>query len=322
MGLLDQILGQVIGGMAGPPAAGRAPAPAPGGGGPGQAGPGGLGDLLGGKYSPLVMALLALLASRNLNTGAGGYGSVLHDIFGKVLGGGAGGGGFGGPGSGGPAEGGDGMQDGPPRGRGRGGRFGEQDEEGPPPWRGGPGGPGGGYGRDEEYGPGGGERDGPDGYGQGGGYGPGGPGGGYGRGEDDGGEEPRRRGGGAGSPPGGFLNDIGSMLDGPGGGRPARAAGGLDEVVGSGLDGLVDRFRQNGRGDLVDSWVGHGSNRTASPTDIDQALGSGAVDELSRRTGLGRDELLRQLSEALPHVVDGLTPHGRVPSGDEQRGWV
>jgi hypothetical protein len=33
-----------------------------------------------------------------------------------------------------------------------------------------------------------------------------------------------------------------------------------------------------------------------------------------RQTGLGRDDLLAQLAQVLPGVVDGLTPHGRRPN--------
>ena len=70
MGLLDQVLGQVLGG--GSRQSGSL------GGGLGQ---GGLGGLLSGNRASVAMALLALLASKHLSSGAGGYGSALHDMF-------------------------------------------------------------------------------------------------------------------------------------------------------------------------------------------------------------------------------------------------
>ena len=254
MGLLEQVIGQVIGNMAGGLAGGRTqPQPTQQTGRP-PAGPGGgLGDLLGGlggKYSPLVMALLALLASKHLNTGAGGYGSVIGDILGKLGGGG-------------------GL-------------------------------PGGGT-----------KPDMPAGHG------------GWSLPEPSSGDkpEPRRRGGGD----GGFLDSVGSMLDGPGsrGGAPSGqrsdAGGGSGD---SGFDDLFERFRRNGQSHLMDSWVGTGPNQRAAPHELEQALGSGTIDDLSRQTGLGRDELLAQLGEALPQVIDGLTPGGRTPTSEDQSRWI
>jgi uncharacterized protein YidB (DUF937 family) len=71
MGLLDQVLGQVLGG------GNSQPASVP----PGGNGAPGLGGLLSGNRAPIAMALLALLASKHLRNGAGGYGSALHDMF-------------------------------------------------------------------------------------------------------------------------------------------------------------------------------------------------------------------------------------------------
>lgn len=101
MGLLDQVLGQVLGGMGGQQGGPMQGGPMQGGqggsmqggglggmlGGGGQGGgqggglAGGLGGLLSGNRAPIAMALLALLASKHLNNGAGGYGSALHDMF-------------------------------------------------------------------------------------------------------------------------------------------------------------------------------------------------------------------------------------------------
>ena len=38
------------------------------------------------------------------------------------------------------------------------------------------------------------------------------------------------------------------------------------------------------------------------------------VREIAQRTGMDEQELLKQLSAALPGVVDRLTPNGQVPS--------
>jgi uncharacterized protein YidB (DUF937 family) len=81
-----------------------------------------------------------------------------------------------------------------------------------------------------------------------------------------------------------------------------------------GLGGLVDRFRQGRLDDIINSWIGTGANKPVSPNQLHDALGSETVDDLSRETGMPRDDLLSQLSQVLPGVVDKLTPHGQLPS--------
>jgi uncharacterized protein YidB (DUF937 family) len=50
---------------------------------------------------------------------------------------------------------------------------------------------------------------------------------------------------------------------------------------------------------------------------VESVVGSSTVEDLARRTGLSRDELLRRLASVLPDAVDRLTPAGRIPSADE-----
>ena len=131
-------------------------------------------------------------------------------------------------------------------------------------------------------------------------------------------------------PPGDF-SDLSGMLDGPGeSAGPARTGGARQEGFGQGddgpgdlggLDGLVDRFRQGGLGDVIESWIGHGSNRPVAPAQLAQALGPDTLDTLQSQTGMDREALLSQLAQALPEVVHALTPQGRVPGEAERRGW-
>ncbi|MGH6804094.1 MAG: YidB family protein [Methyloceanibacter sp.] len=41
------------------------------------------------------------------------------------------------------------------------------------------------------------------------------------------------------------------------------------------------------------------------------------ADELSRRTGLSKDQVVTELARMLPNVVDKLTPDGRLPTRQE-----
>jgi uncharacterized protein YidB (DUF937 family) len=41
------------------------------------------------------------------------------------------------------------------------------------------------------------------------------------------------------------------------------------------------------------------------------------VDQLARRTGLSRDQVINELAKVLPNVVDRMTPDGRLPTRGE-----
>jgi uncharacterized protein YidB (DUF937 family) len=84
-----------------------------------------------------------------------------------------------------------------------------------------------------------------------------------------------------------------------------------------GLGGLVKQFQQKGLGNVVDSWVNRGQNQDISSRQVSDALGSDVVDQLSRRTGLSRDEVISELAKVLPGVVDRMTPDGRLPTPHE-----
>jgi uncharacterized protein YidB (DUF937 family) len=82
----------------------------------------------------------------------------------------------------------------------------------------------------------------------------------------------------------------------------------------SGLDALVNQFRQSGLEDVINSWIGTGQNQAISPNELREALGQKTVNDLSRQSGATQDDLLTQLSKYLPAVIDRLTPNGQLPT--------
>ena len=106
---------------------------------------------------------------------------------------------------------------------------------------------------------------------------------------------------------GGVLEQLRGSLGGAG-------AGGF---LSGGLGELIDRFKQNGQGDTVDSWVGTGPNKQIAPSQLEQAIGPDVLATLSRQTGLSKEELVARLSRELPNAVDKYTPQGRLPSEAE-----
>jgi uncharacterized protein YidB (DUF937 family) len=110
----------------------------------------------------------------------------------------------------------------------------------------------------------------------------------------------------------GFLAEIAGLFQSD---APEGRAG--DSGLTRGLGDLVSRFRDAGRGDMAESWVSARPNQPMNVTELEEALGRETLDDLSRRTGLTRSELLLRLNVALPEVVNRFTPEGRLPTEAE-----
>jgi uncharacterized protein YidB (DUF937 family) len=91
-------------------------------------------------------------------------------------------------------------------------------------------------------------------------------------------------------------------------------AGGVGGLLSGGLGELVERFKQSGQADTVDSWVSTGPNKQIAPSQVEHAIGPDVLETLSKQTGLSREEILARLSRELPEAVDKYTPQGRLPA--------
>ncbi len=111
---------------------------------------------------------------------------------------------------------------------------------------------------------------------------------------------------------GGILGGLGRLL------RGASGGGGLT----GGLADLMESFKKNGQEEVAHSWVSPDvPTQGLTEAQVQHAIGADNLDELSRRIGLDRTELLKRLSTAIPRSVDELTPHGRFPTEEEARGY-
>lgn len=105
------------------------------------------------------------------------------------------------------------------------------------------------------------------------------------------------------------------------GGDPNSPSGGggildtISKTFGSdgGLREVLDRFRQAGSGDKVDTWVKDGPSEEIEPHQVEAAVDEATLKALAEQTGLSREELLRRLALELPRAVDKMTPDGRLP---------
>ncbi|MES2948122.1 MAG: YidB family protein [Pseudomonadota bacterium] len=100
--------------------------------------------------------------------------------------------------------------------------------------------------------------------------------------------------------------------------------GGQDNILGGlltnnselgGLNGLVEKFQQNGMGDIVGSWIGKGDNLPISADQIASAFGSDTLSNIASQLGLDPALVSNQLAQMLPGLIDKLTPQGALPEG-------
>ncbi len=115
---------------------------------------------------------------------------------------------------------------------------------------------------------------------------------------------------------GGAGGSLGDLLSGGLGGvfgGGSSVGGGLSRGLGT----LINDLQNSGQGQVAQSWIGNGPNQEISPASPEPALGSDAIDALTRQTGMDRNELLSAISQHLPGLVDHLTPNGRLPTADE-----
>jgi uncharacterized protein YidB (DUF937 family) len=101
----------------------------------------------------------------------------------------------------------------------------------------------------------------------------------------------------------GVLGLLGGGSPGSAGttGASGAAAGGIADA-----GALVDQLKAGGLASEVESWIGTGANKPVSPDALGQALGPGAVQQLSSSTGLSASQLLPQLAALIPLVINHL----------------
>lgn len=116
---------------------------------------------------------------------------------------------------------------------------------------------------------------------------------------------------------------LGNVLGGMMGGQQQGASPLINVVLGmlsnngtqGGLGGLMQQFQQAGLGQQIESWVGTGQNMPVSADQISQALGSGQLAQIAQQLGVSHGEAAGQLAQALPEIINHLTPNGQAPAG-------
>ena len=111
---------------------------------------------------------------------------------------------------------------------------------------------------------------------------------------------------------GALVNIVVGMLANSG---QAGGVVGVGAAGSGGLGGLVEQFQRGGLGDVMSSWIGSGQNQPISPDQLGGVLGGDLIGKLTQQTGMNPGDLLGQLSQLLPQMVDQATPEGKIPDG-------
>jgi uncharacterized protein YidB (DUF937 family) len=108
------------------------------------------------------------------------------------------------------------------------------------------------------------------------------------------------------------MSLLDGLLGGAVGAEMVSVVNGLIQQHG-GVQGIVSQLQQQGLGATVQSWISNGPNQPISASQIHQALGSETVSAIAAKLGMNPQDLAQKLSQALPQIIDKLTPNGTVP---------
>ncbi|OTA15049.1 hypothetical protein Xvie_01679 [Xenorhabdus vietnamensis] len=109
----------------------------------------------------------------------------------------------------------------------------------------------------------------------------------------------------------GFFDQIANILS---GGKNQQLQHIMDWVEDQGgINGLIDKFSQQGLKGTFHSWIGSGENLPIHADQLSSIFGSSAIQQLAEKIGIAPNEVSSLLSEYLPSLIDKATPNGEIP---------
>ncbi len=88
-------------------------------------------------------------------------------------------------------------------------------------------------------------------------------------------------------------------------------------LMNGGLQKILGRLQQGGKGAVGQSWVSTGPNEAIDAADVKQALDDEELASIAQQLGVSEDEAAEAVARVLPDVVDQATPAGELPDDDE-----
>lgn len=79
------------------------------------------------------------------------------------------------------------------------------------------------------------------------------------------------------------------------------------------LSSVAQKFRESGLDEHVSSWISKGQNLPVVGDQIERALGYDAVANIANKLGITPAQAKDEIAEAVPEVVDEMTPEGQLP---------
>ena len=79
-----------------------------------------------------------------------------------------------------------------------------------------------------------------------------------------------------------------------------------------GLPGIISKFQNGGMAAQAGSWVSTGENMPISGNQLQEVLGSGSIGQIAQQLGLSHGDASSGLAQALPQIIDKLTPNGQI----------
>jgi len=80
-----------------------------------------------------------------------------------------------------------------------------------------------------------------------------------------------------------------------------------------GLAGLVQSFDSKGLGDIAQSWISTGPNKSVSAAQVTDVLGSGTLQEFAKHANMPVGDAGGALASLLPALINQFTPKGELP---------
>lgn len=82
------------------------------------------------------------------------------------------------------------------------------------------------------------------------------------------------------------------------------------------MQGVLSKLRSNGMGKQVQSWMGKGHNQPINGADVQRCVDPAMLQQCAQERGMSPKELCGLVAQALPEMVDEVTPDGKMPSQD------
>ena len=84
-------------------------------------------------------------------------------------------------------------------------------------------------------------------------------------------------------------------------------------LAGGGLSKIMSGFSSAGMDDKAKSWVSNDANKPLSPDDVKQVVDHDQIAQVAQKAGISHDEAAGVIAQALPAIVNHLTPDGQLP---------